>query len=328
MLSPLLASLLLLDRSSASPAAQLPLWSTGVSPRTRTFSPTDYTAVDGFFIQSAPTFNDSDAYDPLSDSFGIIDKSPTRWNRFQDKVDRLNADSHEHAAYKVFFLARHGQGWHNVAETKYGSKAWDEYWSMQYGDDEITWGPDPVLTPLGIAQAQAVNKAWKEQLRDGVPLPQRLYSSPLSRAASTLNITWKDILIDQGEVTPLFVEHMREVMGVHTCALFGTATPLSSDQRSTKTHLEKVFPDFTFDVPFSEHDQLWSPDWQESPQQQALRVQQLLNRIFALDSSQYMSITAHGGFINAFFRVVGHPKVKVSPGGIVPIVVKAVEWVS
>ncbi|GAA5895129.1 hypothetical protein JCM5296_000888 [Sporobolomyces johnsonii] len=288
-----------------------------VSPSTRAFVPTNYTTVDGFFIQSAPTFNNSDAYDPLNDSFGLIDKSPRRWSRFRDKVDRLNADSNEHAAYKVFFLARHGQGWHNVAETKYGTKAWDEYWSMQYGDGEITWGPDAALTPLGIEQAQAVNKAWKEQRRDGVPLPQRLYSSPLSRAASTLNITWKDILIDQGEVTPMIVEHMREVIGLHTC-----------DQRSTKTHLEKVFPDFAFDVSFSEHDQLWSPDWQESSQQQGLRVQQLLNRIFAIDSSQYISITAHGGFINAFFRVVEHPTVTVLPGGMIPIVVKAVDYPS
>lgn len=72
------------------------------------------------------------------------------------------------------------------------------------------WGPDPLLTPLGVKQALAVNSAWKEQLEDDVPLPQRLYSSPLIRSAATLNLTWSDILIYKEKgVTPLIREHLR-----------------------------------------------------------------------------------------------------------------------
>ena len=37
----------------------------------------------------------------------------------------LEAAKKEGESYKVLFLGRHGQGWHNVAETKYGTKAWD-----------------------------------------------------------------------------------------------------------------------------------------------------------------------------------------------------------
>lgn len=54
-----------------------------------------------------------------------------------------------------------------------------------------------------------MNAGWKEQLRAGIPLPQTLYSSPLSRSASTLNITWKDILIDPKRMRPIFVENFR-----------------------------------------------------------------------------------------------------------------------
>jgi hypothetical protein len=30
------------------------------------------------------------------------------------------------------------QGYHNVAETKYGTPEWDRYWSKLNGDDEMT----------------------------------------------------------------------------------------------------------------------------------------------------------------------------------------------
>lgn len=77
------------------------------------------------------------------------------------------------------------------------------------------WGPDPELTPLGVEQALAVNAAWKQQLAAGVPLPTSLYSSPLSRSAATLNLTWSDILIEPHPdsetkaVVPLIKERLR-----------------------------------------------------------------------------------------------------------------------
>lgn len=59
-------------------------------------------------------------------------------------------------------------------------------------------GPDPQLTPLGEAQARAINAGWKTQIADHAPVPQTLYSSPFRRAASTLDITWRDILLHKG----------------------------------------------------------------------------------------------------------------------------------
>jgi broad specificity phosphatase PhoE len=51
---------------------------------------------------------------------------------------------------------------------------------------------------LGESQAKSANQGWKEQLKDGVPLPQTFYSSPMRRSASTLEITWRDIVLDKG----------------------------------------------------------------------------------------------------------------------------------
>jgi len=43
------------------------------------------------------------------------------------EIEGLNSTRSESVSYKVFFLGRHGEGNHNVAESKYGQKAWDEY---------------------------------------------------------------------------------------------------------------------------------------------------------------------------------------------------------
>lgn len=94
---------------------------------------------------------------------------------------------------KVLFLARHGQGVHNLVMAKYGREWWEkEGMNAQYSNDEYTWGPDPELTELGIEQARDAHKAWKAQLEsfDPVPMPQAFYVSPFSRACDTLAITW------------------------------------------------------------------------------------------------------------------------------------------
>ncbi|GAA5850180.1 hypothetical protein JCM8547_001032 [Rhodosporidiobolus lusitaniae] len=283
-------------------------------------SPTTYaySVVDGFFRQSSPSFPTNDpTYDPLQDSFGLIDKSSSRWKRFKRDIKRLNEDGEERTSVKVLFLARHGQGYHNVAESKYGTPAWNSYWSKLDGDGEITWGPDALLTPLGENQARAVNRAWKEQRDDDAPLPTSLYSSPLSRAASTLKITWEGVLlgvVEEGteEVKPVFKEKLREVMGVHTC-----------DQRRDKTYLHSSYPTYSFEPGFAEEDELWSPIVRETDDELDKRIQAQLDEIFSTDNATYVSITAHGGVIGGFFRVLGHRKIAVPPGGMVPIVVQA-----
>lgn len=61
----------------------------------------------------------------LSDSFGLLDKTEDRWKRLTARIHELNGDSDDLTAYKLIYLARHGEGYHNVAEAKYGKEAWD-----------------------------------------------------------------------------------------------------------------------------------------------------------------------------------------------------------
>lgn len=49
----------------------------------------------------------------------------TQWQRFNHHVVRLNRRSARHVQYKVLYMGRHGEGYHNVAEAFYGTPAWD-----------------------------------------------------------------------------------------------------------------------------------------------------------------------------------------------------------
>jgi len=173
-------------------------------------------------------------------------------------------------------------------------------------------GPDALLTPRGIEQALAANTAWKDQLNASIPLPQRFLSSPLSRAASTLNLTWSDIAITSFPFfSPTFIESLRESIGLHTC-----------DQRRSKSYLQDSYPAFTFEPHFSETDELWGPVYQETSAQQALRLRGFLDSLWMNEPATYISITAHGGTVAAILANIGHRVFNLQTGGMIPVVVK------
>jgi len=277
-----------------------------ISPRLH-----NYSVVPGVFIQSNPS-TDSNAAGSIPARFGLVDDSPQRWHKFQEELDKLNAEAAEGVGYKVLFIGRHGQGYHNLAEAFYGSDAWNSYWAKLNGDGNITWGPDPQLTELGISQAEVAHVAWKTEIPYGIPLPS-LYSSPLSRAASTLEITFDDIMISAGpHVRPVIIENFREVLGVHTC-----------DKRNTKTYLSRVYSTFGFEEGFTEEDLLWDPDVRETDEEFAVRARAALDMIFTTDPSASISITCHGGAIRNILSVIGHREYVLPTGGVIPVLVKA-----
>lgn len=53
---------------------------------------------------------------------------------------------------------------------------------------------DPELTPQGIEQAKNVNEAWKTELEYSIPLPDKLYTSPMRRAIKTNQVTFEGLL--------------------------------------------------------------------------------------------------------------------------------------
>jgi len=75
---------------------------------------------------------------------------------------------------------------------------WCDEYAKLYFADGMVWGPDPELTPLGLAQAADVAAAWAAEIRDGgarAVLPRVLWTSPLKRAAMTLAISYGDVLL-------------------------------------------------------------------------------------------------------------------------------------
>lgn len=56
---------------------------------------------------------------------------------------------------------------------------------------------DPNLTEIGTGQAAMAHALWKAELADGLPLPEKLYCSPMSRALQTHSITFVGIIVDE-----------------------------------------------------------------------------------------------------------------------------------
>ena len=197
---------------------------------------------------------------------------------------------------------------------------------------------DPCLTATGEEQARRARDAWENELsRDvPVPMPQRFYCSPLTRAIRTLNLTFENLLPEP--LRPIILEvallmlrcysantfstqNCREEYGEHTC-----------DKRRTKSELQDEFPNVVFEEGFEEEEVLWTPI-HESKASVERRAKLVLDRVFQndhdvtcafdphLSNNQNfsrdldISITAHSGWINAFLRVVGRDNYALPTGG-------------
>lgn len=68
---------------------------------------------------------------------------------------------------------------------------------------------------------------------------------------------------------------------------------------------------------------LWVPEVRETIEEHAVRVRGFLDDLFVNDGSEIVSVTAHSGTILALYVVIGHPEVRVAPGAVVPVVVRA-----
>ncbi|CAH6723158.1 probable phosphoglycerate mutase Pmu1p [[Candida] jaroonii] len=257
--------------------------------------------VSGFFKQADET-TDVLKFNYL-ENFG----RSTTWEELFDQLSTLNEQANENECYKVLFLARHGQGYHNVANSKYGQKAWDEKWSMVDTDGEITWGPDPKLTELGINQAIENGKAWEKQLRNGCEIPTKWFTSPMSRSIDTMVHTWEKI-VDLKEKKPLIMEDLRETLGV------------PSDKRSSKKELEKY--GFEFHEDFRNEDNSHLQEY-ESIEHHSIRINRAYQYIFDNYDDQVISITSHSGSIRSQLLVLGHREFAIGTGGMIPVFVKA-----
>lgn len=279
----------------------------------------EYSTVAGYFLQD-DTDTDPSSFNFTDHAFGIIERSYpsessesstlSQWQRFQQHLSSLNAAAPGSTSYHLLFLARHGQGYHNVGESYYGSEMWDCYWSTLEGNKTVTWA-DARLTSIGKGQAKEAHDLWKEMIAEQkIKTPDNFYVSPLDRAIETANITFSGI-IDQRAYKPTIKEMLREGNGVHTC-----------DRRSSRSVIASRWPNYTFEDGFSEDDDLWKPDLRESYGAITERLRGLLDDVFEHDSNTCISMTAHSGTIMAILHVVQHRPFPLQTGGVIPVLVR------
>ncbi|KXN88387.1 putative phosphomutase PMU1, partial [Leucoagaricus sp. SymC.cos] len=236
--------------------------------------------------------------------FGLVDRSPQRWLNLRRKLKELNESAALGESFKLFFFCRHGQSYHNVGKEKYGQAEWKEYWARTNGDGEVTWGPDADLTAVGIIQALHIKTEWEREQAFGIPLPDKIYTSPLTRALRTCNIAFGHPKQNHPSIPIVVVENCREENGVYTY-----------DKRGSKASIMKQFPSFHIEDGFSEQDELWHPDTRENKSQMAIRAKSVLAMIFNEDPAvTYVCCTIHGGLINTFLSVLGCSKRSLPTG--------------
>ncbi|KZV77613.1 phosphoglycerate mutase [Peniophora sp. CONT] len=264
-----------------------------------------YKIVPDFFIQD--TRRESEPAEPAPPFFGLHSQS---WSKFSEDVKALQDACTDGSQVKVLYMGRHGQGWHNVAEAKYRTMAWEDHWALLDGDGEMVWGPDPHLTALGEQQARDANAAWKREVAQGLPMPEGYYCSPMRRALRTFVMTF-DGIVETRDAKPMVLEVAREHYGRHTC-----------DKRSPLSQIQAEFPLHTFEEGFSEEDVLWT-DERESYEHVTERAKQLLDIVFTDNPDKtYISLTGHNGIFNGILRAIGRGNYALPTGGIFVAVIK------
>ena len=262
----------------------------------------NYTTVTGYFLQDEASTN-ATSFDFMTTNFGLLNRSypsdktlnlrnPTQWQRFHHQVSLLNGQAAKGTRYKLLYLGRHGDGYHNDAQAYYGTPAWNCYYSERDGNSTVTWS-DAHLSPLGVIQALAVNSFWASEIANQkIPRPQSYYTSPLTRCLQTANYTFTGLnLRPQHPFIPEVKELFREGISGHTC-----------DRRSSKTYIHDLFPAYRIEPGFTENDQLWEALHGETNTDQDIRSKIVLDQVFSTDHSTYISITSHSGEIASILR--------------------------
>ncbi|EPS38024.1 hypothetical protein H072_8261 [Dactylellina haptotyla CBS 200.50] len=280
-----------------------------------------FETIPGFFLQDDPSTNPS-TFDYTATNFGLINRSyptddedspkKTQWQRFNYYVDQLNHGSGRNIEYRLLFIGRHSEGYHNAEESFVGTPAWNCYWAEIYGNGTAVW-EDPSLTPFGISQAVKAHDFWKSQIEvQKITPPDAYYVSPLARCLETANVTYSGLpLKSRHPFIPTVKEWLREGISIHTC-----------DRRSSKSWIAANYPDYVIEPTFSETDAQWNGITSETSSAQAYRMKVVLSDIFDNDHSTIISITTHSGAARSLLSVLGHIPFSLVTGAIIPTLIK------
>ncbi|KAF2818776.1 phosphoglycerate mutase-like protein [Ophiobolus disseminans] len=283
----------------------------------------NYSVVPGVFQQSENTTN-ATGFDFIAANFGLINRTYssdsscpgrrpfTQWQLLAHYISTLNKEAPRNERYSVLFMGRHGEGFHNVAESYFGTPAWNCYWSELDGNGTVTWA-DAKLTDGGVKQAARVKDFWAHLIKDEeITPPETYYTSPMYRCLDTAKLTFTGLdLPRKSPFVPIIKEFLREGISAHTC-----------DRRSTRSYIAQNFPGFKFEQGFPEEDPYWTELFAEPRANQDARSKTVLDDIFSSDDSTYISITSHSGEIGSLLRVLNHRAFSLSTGAAIPVLVK------
>lgn len=281
----------------------------------------DFEVVPGFFAQLDPSTDDLE--------FRYTEANLGRlklWKDIESELQQLNDNSDDNVSYKLILCARHGQGFHNVVVEKYSLEEWHAKWGALGTDGELDYGPDAMLTDLGINQGKENRQVWAREIEEhGAPIPLKFYVSPLQRSLWTCVYTWEGLR--PNHIKPVVTESLRETIGRDMC-----------NQRLLKSVILERFGkhDFVFEPGFEEED-MFHGKFQETAMDHAVRTNKFCQALFEEDWDEelgkvnknearkhsFVATTSHAGTIRSFILVFGHRRFTVSTGGMVPIVVKA-----
>ncbi|ESZ97519.1 hypothetical protein SBOR_2066 [Sclerotinia borealis F-4128] len=280
--------------------------------------------VMGYFLQDDQN-TDSKTFNYTTMNFGLKDRvydtdpefdperQKTQWERFENHVMKLNNQTPENVQYKVLYLGRHGEGYHNIKETEVGKEAWDCYWSHLDGDANSTWA-DSQLAPTGVAQALVANNFWENLITtQHISPPESYYVSPLTRCLETCSLTFKNLPLPPSSppFTPIIKELLREGISSHTC-----------DRRRSKTYIHALAPTWKFEPKFVEEDPYWRANYSETQETENRRFKTLLDDLFMNDNSTFVSLSSHSGAINTILRVIGHRTFPLNTGAVIPVLIE------
>ncbi|KAK7978066.1 hypothetical protein PG988_005556 [Apiospora saccharicola] len=234
------------------------------------------------------------------------------WQRFANHVEQLNRNAKNGELYKVLYVGRHGQGFHNVQEAKVGTPAWESHWALLDGDGDAVWA-DSALTDQGMREAADNGKIWRRLIeQEKMPWPA-LYCSPMRRCLETARLSFEDLAASQGKpYQPMVKEYLRERMGRHTC-----------DRRSSRSWIQEHYPSYLIEPGFTENDELFEADRRETDEEHIRRTRIAMDDIFENESSCFVSITMHSLASRIVMRVIGQEPFRMSPGSTTAFLVKA-----
>lgn len=186
------------------------------------------------------------------------------------------------------------------------------YWSLLDGDEHSTWF-DAFLTDDGIQQARDLSTFWMGAVDgDGVPLPQKIYTSPLARCLQTSFHGFSTLMESHGKgFHPTVKEKLRERFTVHTC-----------DKRRKRSWIGENYPGYPLEDGFAEDDPFGARDYPEEDEEHMARKQAGLEEIFSTDANEFIALTVHSYAIWSILMACNAEPFRVREGSSIAILVR------